>query len=209
MMHGRRTSAGAAVAALLVAGACGDGATDPSQGLDLEDAAFVALQTDELAGAIVFDLVGVGPVLRGAGGREGEFERSRDCPDGGTITLAGESTRTEHGDGAVEWTLEATGEWNDCTRSRTSGDRSLTTVIDGSFQLEASRRHNGRVPVGDQTMSKSGSFHWTRTTGAETREGDCSFEVTSVRNPDSRRIVVTGTVCGREIDRTVMWRQGM
>ncbi len=69
--------------------------------------------------------------------------------------------------------------------------------------------HNNRVPVGNQTSSKSGSFHWTRTNGAETQEGDCTFDVTSVRNPDSRRITISGTVCGREIDRTVTWQDRM
>lgn len=189
--------------------ACDDSATGPADDLDAEDAAFVMVEADAMAGALVFDLLGVGPVLRAARGYEGEFDRSRDCPAGGTFSIQGSSSRTEHGDGSVEWTLEATGEWDDCTHTRARGDRSVTTVIDGGFELEAHRRHNGHVPIGNQTTTKSGSFTWTRTSGERSQQGECSFDVTSVRNPDSRRVTITGEVCGREIDRTLEWRNGM
>ena len=66
---------------MLLPVACDDAGTGPSGGLDADEAAFVALETDALAGAMVFDLVGVGPVLHAMHAREGEFDRSRDCPD--------------------------------------------------------------------------------------------------------------------------------
>lgn len=205
----RFTTSAVALAALTTLVACDESATGPSDGLDAEDAAFVMVEADGMAGALVFDLLGVGPVLRAARGHEGDFARSRDCPAGGTFSIEGSSGRTEHGDGSVEWTLEATGEWDDCTHTRARGDRSVTTVIDGTFEMEAHRRHNHRVPVGNQTTTKSGSFTWSRTSGERTQEGECSFDVTSVRNPDSRRVTITGDVCGRQIDRSIEWRNGM
>lgn len=202
----RKLACGAALLALFVG--CDD-AAGPGDGFDAEDAAFVALDTDAAAGAMVFDLVGVGPVLRAAGrGVEGDFSRTRECPDGGSISIEGTSTRTENGDGVVTWSLNANGTWDDCTHSRSRGDVAITTRIDGSFQLSAERKHNGRVPVGNQTTTKSGSFTWERTRGDETRTGTCEFDVTSVRNPDARQIRIEGTVCGREVDRTIDWRDG-
>ena len=205
-MTTRKLTGGAVVLALFALG-CAD-AAGPVDGFDAEDAAFVALDTDAAAGGMVFDLVGVGPALRAGRGEEGDFSRVRDCPDGGTISLEGSATRTENGEGIVTWTLAANGAWDDCTHTRARGDRAVTTTIDGRFQLSAERRHDGRVPVGNQTMSKSGSFTWTRTRGDESRTGTCEFDVTSVRNPDARQIRVSGTVCGREIDRTIEWREG-
>lgn len=201
-----QTLAGTTVVLATFALGCAD-ATGPIDGFDADDAAFVALDTDAAAGAMVFDLVGVGPVLRAAAGREGEFSRSRDCPAGGSISLNGSSTRTENGEGVVTWSVAADGIWDACTRQRARGDRAITTTIDGTFAFSAERRHNGRVPVGNQTTTKSGSFTWVRTRGDESRNGTCDFDVTSVRNPDARQIRITGTVCGRTVDRTIDWRQ--
>lgn len=199
---------GIAALVLVLMTACDDSATEPGTNLDADDVAFLAVEADALAGALIFDLLGVGHVIRPADRADGEFERSRDCPAGGSMSIAGTVERTEHGDGAIEWTLEAQGDWDDCAHTRSRGDRAITTTIDGSFEIEANRKHNNRVPVGNQTTRKSGSFTWERSNGTETRTGECTFDVTSVRNPDSDRVTVTGTMCGREVDRTVSWRRG-
>jgi hypothetical protein len=39
------------------------------------------------------------------------------------------------------------------------------------------------------------------------KSGQCSFDLTSTRNPDAGTRTLTGTMCGREIDRTVDWRK--
>jgi hypothetical protein len=195
------------VAALVAAAGCGDGA-GPEEDFDAEDAALVALTTDDLAGAMIFDVTFAAPSFSAESAEPRAFSRSRDCPAGGSVSIEGTVDRVRNGDGSVEWTLEASGEWDDCTRSRTRNETTITWSIDGTFNLEAHRKRNNGEPIGNQSTSKSGSFHWTRTVGDETTEGDCTFDVTSERNPDSKKIHITGTVCGREIDREIDWRQG-
>jgi len=206
MIRTRRS--GFLMAALVAAAGCDDG-TGPADGLDAEDAALVAVTTDELAGSMIFDLTFAAAAFSAESAEPRAFSRSRDCPAGGSVSIDGTVDRVQNGDGSVEWTLEADGEWDDCTRSRTRNETTISWSIDGTFSLEAHRKRNNGEPIGNQTTSKSGSFHWTRTVGDETREGDCTFEVTSVRNPDSKKIHITGTVCGREIDREIGWRHGM
>jgi hypothetical protein len=201
-----RKLAGALTLTVLAVG-CAD-STGPADDFDATDAAFVALDTDAAAGAMVFDRIGIAPGVRPPRGVEGEFSGSRDCPAGGSISLAGNAQRTENDQGIVSWTVTAAGTWDQCAHSRSRGDRAVTTTIDGSFQYSASRMHDGAAPVGDQTTTKSGSFTWERTRGDETRSGECSYDVTSVRNAEARQIRVTGTVCGREVDRTIEWRRG-
>jgi len=193
----------APVLALLVAGACSDGLA-PANAIDDDAAADIILEADAMAGGILFGQV----LLAGfdaesditiASGDIREFSRERDCPLGGNITLSGQIERTVT-DEAVEFSASANGSWNGCMRGNRRNDHTFT--IDGTFAMSAFRRYVDRQPSGPQTASKSGSFTVTRDDG-ESRS--CEYDVTSTRYPDENRRVVTGTICGREINREVTW----
>ncbi len=193
---------GAMTLVLTVAGGCEDSA-GPSSDLDVEEVTLLALETDGLTGLMVDDLmVGLGIIgldPSGVGPRQGSgpFTRTRDCPAGGTITVSGTVERTAN-EGVVEWNVEGNGTWANCARTR----RELTLTINGQFEFESHRKHVNGAPEGPQTSSKSGSYTWTRSDG---KSGTCEFSVTSTRDPEAGTRTVKGTVCGREIDRTVEW----
>jgi hypothetical protein len=190
--------------ALVAAVGCSRDSVGPGlDGMGADDAASIAIDTDEITGDIILAQLDVGGFEAGLAvdGITRPFSRSHECQAGGTVTVNGEIERTQSGDGVVEWTLVADGAWNDCARAR--GDRKLT--IDGEFTLNAYRKRVNGEFVGPQTTTKSGHFTWTRGNGDT---GECDLNLTSVRQPDARTIHITGTVCGREIDRTVEWRSG-
>jgi hypothetical protein len=114
--------------------------------------------------------------------------------------VTGTLERSRNDAGVVEWDVSGSGEWADCARRR----REITRTIDGQFEFESHRKRQNGEPVGLQTSHKSGSFTWTRSDG---KSGSCEFDITSTRNPDEGTRTVTGTICGREIDRTVEWRK--
>ncbi len=202
---------GLTLAVTIAAGtACETGLGPDSNGLEAEDAAQLAVTTDELSGIIVLGLMGGGPTfgLSANSAEPREFERQRECPAGGTVSIKGTHDRVAHGEGAVEVTVKGTGEWDDCTHTRTRNDVTITTKIDGTFVFESNRKHNRGQPIGIQTTSKSGAFHWVRTRGDETKEGDCTYSIQSMRNPESGMIKITGEICGRTIDKEVTWKRG-
>lgn len=189
----------ACVAALT---ACSDD-LGPDIGLDAEDAALLAVETDALTGAMIlaqldhFSIGSAGISINSLDERE--FTRSRDCPAGGSVMITGVAQRTVT-DGIAEFNVQAEGEWDDCARAR--GSRMLT--IDGHFTLEAYRRRANGAFSGLQTTTKSGEFTWTRGTG---ESGSCEFSVTTTRNPETHSRHVEGTVCGRSFERDVTWQR--
>ena len=194
----------AALAIFVAAAACSDN-TGPATSIDATDAADIALDTDLLAGEIIYDQMFTGFAEAGLSANsadEKSFDRSRNCPAGGTVTLSGTVTRTRDDEGTT-FDVSATGAWNDCARR---GRRGITRTLNGTFTLTAHREIVNGQHNGQQTTTKAGSFTWTSSDG---RSGQCDFDITSTRYPDERRRTVQGTVCGHTIDRTVDWnRQG-
>jgi hypothetical protein len=128
------------------------------------------------------------------------FSRSRPCPAGGTVAVAGELHRTLDLDtGVMEATSSGSRTRTDCAFVR----HELTITVNGSAEWESSRRRVHGIPDGPQTSSYSGSFHAVRSDGAER---SCSFSIEVVREPGEHRRTVRGTMCGTEFSRTVSWR---
>jgi hypothetical protein len=188
--------------------ACADSTTEPQTlALDGEDMGLVAVDGDALAGGIVFtQLFGAAGSGAAAASEEHtrEFSRSRDCPAGGTIEINGTVEFTQNGEGTVEATITGTRDQVNCTRTR----EDVTLVIDGSGTFEAYRKRVNGEPVGNQTTTYAGTFDWTKTRGDEVRTGSCEYSLESVRQPDAMKVKVTGTICGREIDRERDWKHG-
>lgn len=190
--------------ALLTVAACSDN-MGPMGALSDEEAADIVIDADATAGSIVFAEMLLGGLafdggIAVTGADIREFSRSRDCPISGNITVSGQVERNRTDEGA-DFHFTAEGAWNDCKRGNRRNDHAFT--VSGTFSLEAFRKVNAeRQPVGPQTTTKKGSFTVTRDDG-ESRS--CEYDVTSIRYPDQQKRVVTGTVCGREVNREVTW----
>jgi hypothetical protein len=196
------------VAVLALTAACADSATEPDPlTIDDQDVGLVAVDGDALSGGILFtQLFGsAGSAAAAASdGHTREFSRSRDCPAGGSIEIAGVVEFIQNGEGTVEATITGTRDQVNCTRTR----EDVTLVIDGSGSFDAYRKRVNGEPVGNQTTAYAGTFDWTKTRGDEVRTGSCEYSLESVRQPDAMKVRVTGTICGREIDRERDWRHG-
>jgi hypothetical protein len=187
--------------------ACGDD-LGPTTELSSLDLITIALDADIVTGAILNDqihvigtLFGDGAALTVNAGDVRTVSRSRECPGGGNVEVSGSVERTRVGDNAFEFAFNSTGAQNECVHLR--GERSVT--ITGHFTMTASWRREAGQPSGVQNTHRFGSFTWTRGNGAT---GTCEFDITSVRDPRNHTRTVTGTMCGREINRSTRWTTG-
>lgn len=195
------------VAGVALWSGCADSGLGPAENLSTEEAASLVADIDAMTGGILlgqmmFGGFGLGDGLGVNSGDVRQFSRERECPLGGTVTLSGEMERTRLGEGVVEFRASANGTKTDCARQVRND---LTLTVNGTFSLEAYRKQVNGQPVGLQTTSKKGQFEWARSDG---KTGACEYEITSVRNPETGKRTVTGTVCGREINREFNWRKG-
>jgi hypothetical protein len=211
----RRIIMGAVLAVTIAGGACNSSTSPEESGLTTEDVTTVALDTDLSSGIVVFgqtagpfgtanldsgDGIGISLALEST---IREFEDvQRPCPVDGFVTLSGMVERVEHGEGLVEYFVEADGQQVECQRAR----RGEIVQFDGEFALEAERRRINGEPVGLQETHIAGWFDWQVLDSD--RSGSCTYDLTSVRNPDAMKRTITGEICGREIDRTIDWKRG-
>lgn len=128
------------------------------------------------------------------------FKERQMCPAGGEMRLEGRivreytrETRTATARGEATQTLAA------CART---GERGSTLTVDGEMTLSAEHRWVEGRPNGPQTQSLIGTLKWTHSSG-QTRS--CEYRTTAVHDPEKRTRTMTGTVCGREVERTVSW----
>lgn len=127
---------------------------------------------------------------------EGEFSWTRDCPGGGRVDVEGTFRREvdrEVGTAAVSVGGEKRKEG--CVHRR--GDVRIT--MDGEAEFEARREWESRRLVA-ATKRVAGAFSYETSDG---RSGECEFELHAEWDPETRRIRITGTYCGREIDRSI------
>lgn len=205
----KRSTLALAVCALTLT-ACDDDALAPADGLSELDVQFLALEIDAALGFVLDDYYATS-----ANGPEGveaqavepvtttySYERSRECAAGGSISVAGTGTRVvDRETGTVDVSGSGTRTRTDCARTR--GDVTLTTNGTGTFTHE--RHWAVREVTGTWTRSQSGDFEWTRSTG---ESGSCSYELTTTVDTGAGTASTTGTICGREIDRSASWDRG-
>lgn len=201
----RKTATMLLTGVAVLATACNDDGTSPGDGaLPVADAAVLASEQDALSGGMIFDQVHAFGAF-GPPPPEGtatlEFTSTRSCMVGGTFSVSGEVERVSHGDGVVEFFLEGEKTRDACAHQR----RDVVITVWGTSSFEAYRKSVNRQPTGPQTYHEAGHFRWERSDGPE---GECDFDLTSVRNPDSHTRSLSGTICGRTIERTLTWRNG-
>ncbi|MEZ4417792.1 MAG: hypothetical protein R3E10_18695 [Gemmatimonadota bacterium] len=202
-----KTLTAAALATALLS-ACSDSTTDPSATLALDEAEFLAIESDALLAGLIglqfaaleqsalataADLVlgtAAEPVVTSF-----DFTRTAPCRAGGQTVVVGSGTRTFDRDTRLmEMDASGTRSIEDCARVR--GDVTFST--NGSGRWDAHRRRINGVPDGLQTLDQSGGFTVTASDG---RSEECDYELHRSFDPSSGQVTLSGTVCGREIDR--------
>lgn len=204
---------GLSLATLFVfATACSDSAAGPEPlgNLSPQEAADVAESVADALDGILDGEIGARPLVAPAEGlADGialsaapivttfEWNRSRECRNGGTVEASGSGIHTaDRETHTVTLDFEGSKTIADCARAR--GDIVITLNGQGTFSGHR-MKVNGRFS-GLQTNDAAGSFSWATSDG---REGSCSYEIHVEWNPDTHTKTVTGFVCDREIDRTV------
>lgn len=149
-----------------------------------------------------------GLALQAMGGSSStEFTRTRTCPLGGQVVIAGTREREwdrEAGTGSM--TMELTRSHDDCARPFESTGESATVItVNGDVTGTAYHEWAMGERRGLQTMTMAGELTWETDDG---RAGTCVIDITASFDPETHTRTVTGTFCDREIDRTSAWQHG-
>lgn len=215
---------GAALVALGLAG-CGDGtpggalAPDASAALTAAEQEDLALELGNQSGSLLdaetllqetsalFGSAGSDPATARAAstGRaiaRLSFRRERDCRVSGEVSIEGEATRTVDFDTRT-MTLEFEAEkvHRECVLEL--GERTVSLQGEPSIQVTAFRKRVERRFSGTQTLTLEGSVAWSLV--GEEGAGVCRVDLEIVVDPEAGTRTVTGTLCGRQIDRTTEW----
>ncbi len=195
----------AAAVALVVA--CGQEATSPpaaDTNLSAAEADFLALSLDRTADAAMGDAFGIGaasgpPSIPGSGTWTFSFESTRDCPEGGQVMVSGSGQFSRDREtGTAEMAIEATKSIEACAFLR--GDVLFT--VNGSAELSVNwKRVDGQLVEAERHISG-----FLSVVTSDGRSWECTFELHSVFDPATRRVQVTGNLCGRTIDNA--WTRG-
>ena len=206
-MHRKQLLPGA-LAVVLALAACDKGTTGPDSSSQLSSADVQALasETGDQDGAFMdgfggpsFNKSPSGPQF--ATTVTTTFTRTRTCPRGGDVTLAGTLTTTV--DGATHTgstAFSATRTENACAFNRNGV--SITLTGNPNTTLTASQSWTNGVP-GVRTATKVGSFNWTR----GERSGTCNINVTATWTPATHTFHVEGTLCNQTVNVTRTWTQ--
>ncbi len=213
MMQAKRWMGTALAALFTVFTACGDdqlGPVNGSQELSNSEVADVAeVAADAIDGILDAEFAARPSVVAMNGSGEVAFSaapvtttfsftRERTCRNGGTVVVQAEGTHVaDRETGEVTLDIEGSKTITDCAHRR--GDLVVTINGQGTFQAHR-MKVNGKFS-GLQTFDAEGSFEWETSDG---RTGSCSYEIHVVWDPETRTKTITGFVCDREINRTVM-----
>ena len=171
--------------------------------------AIVELVGNVTVGPLVGLSVGAADLGSGAGddgprGRSGEFERERECPEGGTVRISG-TMSGERGENGATRELRVTTEFDHCTRTNREG---VTMSLTGTIEKELTKT----AIYKDNIVSISMDGTWTGSVAWENPDDDTSgvcdidltmdIDIVIDRRNRSREVEgdVTGTVCGVEVD---------
>lgn len=140
----------------------------------------------------------------GPRGPSREFNRERECPEGGTVTISGTRSAERDEDGRTH-ELRVTTEFDRCTRTSREG---VTMSLTGTIEKELTKK----ITYEDAIVSISMDGTWTGSVAWENLDDDtsgvCEIDVTIDidividRENRSREVEggVTGTVCGVEVE---------
>ena len=188
--------------------ACGETVTAPDPQLDDADVAFLTELSDTDLASMLDDFLGTstdGPSSAAAQsdprGTTRSWEKSRDCPAGGTVAVAGSSTRTWDRE-AKTYDIASSGTKTRTNCARARGETTIT--LNGSSAWTHERHYAARAPVGNWITAGAGSFDWAKSTG---KSGTCAISLTRTVDTAANTVALVGTFCGRDVDRSRTWKK--
>ena len=177
-----------------------DGGTAPDdQDLTSDDADAIA--------SFMFDVdafsVAMADLASAAGTRS--FTRTAPCPAGGSINVSGSgesSTNLETRVVSTKWTHTNT--HAACAITRTRGDRTWTAVVDGSVTGSGTSSYQLPETRGGQRtlLSWASTTVGSTTTKVGDRTNTCAVDMKQAWDPVKQVFIITGTMCGRQVDTT-------
>ncbi len=193
----------AALAAFSLA-ACDASPTGGDAALDAAEAQNAATAWDEV-GAIVMDGF-AGPAFNVAPLGEPalatvttEFNRTRQCPAGGTATLQGTHVvQNDPGTRSGSSQLTATRTDAACTVNARRGGGTISITTTPSVAVTSNQAWTNGQP-GTRTTTHKGSFSWQRSTG---QSGTCTVDLTATFTPATHTYTLNGTFCNRTVSVT-------
>ena len=195
----------AALAAFALAACEGSPTGGPDAALDSAEAQNAADAWDEV-GAVVMDGF-LGPAFNlSAGGGElaaatvtTEFTRTRECPAGGTATLAGTHV-LQHDPATNRGSVQLTATRTDaaCTVNARGGNGTISITTTPTVAVTSSQSW-GNGQRGVRTATHKGSFSWSRSTG---QSGTCTVDLTATFTPATHTYTLNGTFCSRTVSVT-------
>lgn len=140
----------------------------------------------------------------GRGNKEGEFEREKDCPEGGTVTISG-TISGDKDDESHTWHMRVNTEFDRCTKTNRE-DVTLTLTGTVAQDLTKTTTYDGKVVTIAMDGSWTGSVAWEKPD--EDESGVCEIDVTMdvdivIDYENRTREIeggVRGTACGVEVD---------
>lgn len=201
----------AALAALVgVAAACNDEPAGPDSraGLSAEEAAFLAVEFDRTLNSALGETFAAQEASFALAATEGTvlfsgspvtrtftFERTRECPAGGQVTVSGSGQITfDREAGTAEMTVRGTKTIQTCAHAR----EDATYTVNGTLNFDA-RREKVNRELAAAEHNVSGSFSVVTSDG---RTRECTVELHGVYDAATNTWHVTGEFCGRTVDRT-------
>lgn len=198
----------AALAAAALLAACDQNATAPSaSGLEPADAALLAEELDALTGMALSTQIGSFLLFSAAPANaaplpvDRTFTSSRQCPAGGSVTVAG-AVKGEMDRAARSLSLETAATRTEAAcaiPARRAGGATLTVNGNPNVAVRAATRVVNGEPSGPQTVTQKGAFNWSSSNG---RSGSCTVDLTSTVDFTARTYSVKGTLCGQTVDVT-------
>lgn len=198
-----------AIVALVALAACSDSATGPgsqSASLSAADTQTLAGEFGDQDGAFLDGFSGPAFDIVSAGGPSyattatTDFTRTRTCPQGGDVKLAGTQTSTtDRAAKTASFQFTATRTEEACAFNHAG----VTLTVNGnpSTTLTASQSWSNGTP-GVRTATKVGSFTWSKSNG---KSGTCTINLTHTWDPAAKTLHISGQMCNQTVDITRTW----
>lgn len=167
--------------------------------LPAADAEFLAVSLDDGVASLLDGLfVSGGPAAAPApailsSSSTVTFERTRDCAEGGTLTLAGTLHRVWDGE-ARTYDVDGSG-----TKTRADCGvhfRGAIYTVDGGGDWTHERHYLEGARAGVWRTTYAGDFDWAKSTG---ESGSCEFDLTRVYDVATKTLTLDGFFCSTEI----------
>jgi hypothetical protein len=206
-MHRRLLVPGTLVL-LAFAAACGDSPAGPGSddAFTRSDANQLAPDYEEMSGVMFegvaapsFSVAADGGAALAVSTVTTTFTRTRTCPKGGSVTLAGTIVATRDPETkTASHQYNATRTEAACAFQARNGTATVTINGNPNVAIASNQTWSNGTP-GVRTTTHKGNFSWSRSTG---QTGTCTVDLTATWNPATKTRTLKGTLCNQTVDIT-------